>query len=283
MLTPNQGPVGTPGLYNTNTSGASAGSTIIAGAGNNTVSVGAGDFAVTYAGYNNSFTSNGNGNHLITGSLGNAIITVNGAGYQTITAGGYNNVITVGGNAGGSGFTIINAGEGNETVTAGSGNNAIYAGGYGDRITVAGGTNLIFGTPAAGSSTIGGNATVNLGDTAGTASFDWVFLAGYGNTVNLSAGVNTIAARLGNDTFHVNAHGGTLDLTGFNYTDHLVLSDFIGGAAYTISCATHATDSSLAANDTRYVVTNASSQQATLILHNVGAQNASYLTSHASL
>ncbi len=274
-LIPANPAAGTPNAYNTTTTGVPAGSVVNAGLGNNQVNLGAGDFQVNFNGYNDILTA-GAGNHAIAGSLGNSTITVTGAGYQTITAGGYNNVITVGGNAGGAGFTVIHAGDGNETVVAGNGNNAIFAGGYGDHITVAGGTNTIFGTPPGTASTIGGNATVTLGDTAGTASFDWVFLAGWGNTVNLSAGSNTIIAGQGNDTFHVNANGGTTDLTGFNYLDHIVLTDFINAGTYSIAATT-------TANDTTYVVTNAASQHATLILHGVGAQDAGYLKAHAGL
>ncbi len=262
-------------FYNASITNVVAGSTVLAGPGNDTVTLGGGDYGVTLGGYNDVVTA-GVGRHGVAGSLGGATIRL-GDGYDSVSAGGYNNMIAVGANAGGAGFTLIDAGMGNATVLVGNGNSEVVAGGYGDRVSVGGGVNYIFGSPAASGSTISGNATVTLGDTPGITSHDWVFLNGYGNVVNLSAGVNHVTSGQGNDVFNVNAFGGELDLSRFNTPpwsgDVINLHDFGGGASL-------AGVRTVSGWDTVFTFTNAHSQVAAVVIKGDSGVSAAALASH---
>ena len=215
---------------------------------NAVITAGTGDNRITEFGTGASITL-GNGDNSVTDLAGGAIVTT-GTGDAFINLGGTGDTITVGPTNGGShDVTVINAGNGTATVSAGNGNMAINAGGADNTITAGNGIDTInlgrlipgprFGPGCGdmdGSGTGTSSATipvtadkVTLGN--GTNA---VFLGGGGNTIYDGSGTDTInGAAGGNDTFVLNAAGGTATIAGFSLSngDVLNLTSILAGVS----------------------------------------------------
>lgn len=189
----------------------------------------------------------GNGNNDITDLTGGAIVTT-GTGDAFINLGGVGNTITVGPTSGGThDVTFINAGSGTATVNAGNGNMVIDAAGAGNTITAGDAIDEInlgrmlpgfgegcgefdgrgVGTSSATIPVTADKVTLGNGTNA-------VFLGGSGNTIYDGSGTDTISgAAGGNDTFVINAAGGTETVSGFSLTngDVLNLTSILAGVS----------------------------------------------------
>ncbi len=211
--------------------------------GASVVQTGSGDVRILELGTGAATFTLGNGNDIVTDLAGGAIVTV-GTGDSRITLGGTGNVVTVGPTLGGThDVTIINAGSGSAVVTAGDGTMLINAGGANNTITVGTGNDVINlaggqagrdGGPGCQPGTIAATTSVTadtlyLGD--GT---NQVFLGGSGNTIHDGSGTDRIfGAAAGNDSFVLNAAGGTVTVSGFSLTngDTLDLTSILGGVS----------------------------------------------------
>ena len=170
----------------------------------------------------------GDGNNTITDLAGGAVIKT-GKGNATINLGGTANTITTGSTNGGRhDTTFINTGAGSATVMAGDGNMVINAGGAHNIITTGTGNNkLILGKPGRGNpferpeGVVAGTTIPVTSDTVHLGNGNnLLFLAGSGNTIYDGSGTDTIrGAGTGNNTFVLNAAGGTEIISGFNLTN----------------------------------------------------------------
>ena len=230
--------------YSNTIYGGSGGDTIDAGNGSDTVFARDGNNWIVAPGYNNTIFA-GNGNDVVLAPQGNSAVTL-GNGNQTVVLFGYDNTVSIGDGGATPGLigksSYINAGDGGATITAGNGTNIVLAGGYGDTITVGNGTNLIFATNKSGgldapsnlpngyTGTQGslGNCSVTLGN-----GNDWVYLHGYGNTVEAGAGTDALWGGAGGDDFVLNAKGGALFIENFSLSngDKLDLSQILAGTS----------------------------------------------------
>jgi hypothetical protein len=221
------------------------------------ITSGTGDNRITEFGTGATITL-GNGDNSVTDPAGGAIVTT-GTGDSVVNLGGVGNTVTVGPTNGGShDFSFINAGSGTATVTAGNGNVVVNAAGADNTITVGTGIDQInlgrmvphgFGSGfgpgigmAPGCDDMGGSGTssatipvtadkVTLGN--GTNA---VFLGGSGNTIYDGSGTDTISgAASGDNTFVINAAGGTDTIAGFSLTngDVLNLASILAGVSLT--------------------------------------------------
>lgn len=268
---------------------------IVGGAGNN---------QITEFGTKVSITL-GNGNDIINDMAGGATIVV-GTGNQQINLGGTGNSITVGSTNGGThDVTVINTGTGLATVVAGDGTMTINAGGANNTITVGSGNDTInLGGPMRPPPPPGGDQMGGLqapmgfsGTTAGTIQVtadkltlgngtNAVFIGGSGNTIYDGSGTDKIVgADTGNNTFVLNANGGTQTIAGFSLTngDTIDLSSLLAG--YTVTAANLGTYITLStATDTHNaawtdtVLTIRGSSTDTLTLLNTGTLTLSGLT-----
>ena len=206
-------------------------------AGGAIVNIGTGDSHINLGGLANTITVGPTlgGVHdetSINTGTGNAVVHA-GNGNMDINAGGVGNSITVG-----NGNDEISTGTGTATVTTGNGNMDINAGGANNTITVGTGTNQIQlgqeneGAEHGATPTTAPLTSDTLYLSAGlSTSSNHVFLGGSGNTIYDSAGNDTISgAGTGNNTFVLNALGGTQSISGFSMTngDVINLTKFFG-------------------------------------------------------
>jgi hypothetical protein len=193
----------------------------------------------------------GNGNDVVTDFAGASAIAA-GNGDMNINLGGVGNIVTVGNTLGGThDVTAINAGSGSATVTAGNGSIHIAAGGANNIITVGTGNDTIDLRGPVGPGPHGSvSATASI--TADTLHLgngtNQVFLGGSGNTIYDGSGTDTIqGAGAGNDTFVVNASGGTISIGGFSLTngDSVDLTAILSGVSASAVTASPSTYLSL--------------------------------------
>jgi len=217
---------------------------------NAVITGGSGNNQITELGTGVSITL-GNGNNTIMDNAGTATI-VTGTGDQNIMLGGTGNKVTIGATNGGThDVSSIQLGSGSGTLVTGDGNMIIGAGGANNTITVGNGNTFInlgggghgeHGGPGYDDDAIGNGGTIaNCGTiasggtvvTPGTVSIpvtsdvlhlgngtNMVFLGGSGNTIYDGSGTDTIrATSAGNDTFVLNAAGGTQTIGGFSLTN----------------------------------------------------------------
>lgn len=167
--------------------------TILAGEGNNTIVTGGGADGVTVGSGNDTLVL-GDGVNTITGLAGDKII-ITGAGADTIT-------LTSGNNQ-------IDAGDGINTITATSGNNHISTGAAADTITVTSGNNAICADGGVNTITAtGGDNQISTGDDA-----DTVTVTGGNNAIYAGNGVNTITATSGNNIIITGTDADTVTVT----------------------------------------------------------------------
>ena len=192
----------------------------------------------------------GNGNNTIMDNAGTATVVI-GTGDQNIMLGGSGNKVTIGATNGGThDVSSIQLGSGNGTLVTGDGNMIIGAGGANNTITVGNGNTFItlgggdHGGPFGGfggrglddGDAIGNCGTIGSGGTVATPGTvtvpvtsdvlhlgngtNMVFLGGSGNTIYDGTGTDNIrATSAGNDTFVLNAAGGTQTIGGFSLTN----------------------------------------------------------------
>lgn len=261
---------------------------------NAVITGGNGDNRITELGAGATITL-GNGGLTVTDLGGTATVTT-GTGDQRIILGGAGNTVTVGATHGGANdVTFIQAGIGNATVMAGDGNMVIAAGGANNAITAGNGNDVFL----LGGNEFGhGEGRFHQGGTIPATSdhlnlgngSNWVFLSGSGNTIADGTGNDTIfGAQGGNDTFVLNAAGGTLTVGGFNLTngDSIDLSKILAGLpvdqttiANYVSLTTQADSRRPSQTDTTLTVTGSGGTD-TITLLNTGTITLAGLSAHS--
>jgi uncharacterized delta-60 repeat protein len=193
------------------------GFSIIAGDGNNDITIGVDKNATIITGSDNdTIITSGGDDSIFSGGGQDSIIS--GSGNDTVSSGEGNSFISVGDGDDsvtcGSGMLTISAGNGNDTIdcdgwlkqfTGGAtGFKRITLDGGGNNIDLGSGGSTITDLGPSGNNNItiaGGNNTIDLnGD---NTNINTVFIAGVGkNTISVGMGTNTITTGDGDDTIH---------------------------------------------------------------------------------